>query len=516
VGLGGGNAALAVPPTIDAIDVIELEEEVVNAVDFMGDRRNQDPLADERIRLIVNDARGALNLTDKKYDVIISQPSHPWTAGASHLYTSGFMRQVSHHLNDGGVFVQWMGTDFVDEPLLKSLVATLLSEFQELRIYRPYPTTLLLVASDGPLDIERDKARLSGQINASLRHYASIGINAAEDLAAMLVLDTDGAKDFSRGSELITDDDNRLATSKVFDLKRSASPDFVSQLLAPYDPLEDTAFRRALERQGYAIDYIWRRIRLWSHVNPAIKSRLNQFASHYLQTDLGVYMGVLLSATEESPAAAMELLKAGIARWPDSLLLGFAAAEQRVLGAEIDEALLQGLTGQAELVYRAVTYAKQKQWSEVGALDGELARVPWTAPWFHIANRVRAEMRARVRSPQLMKRAGTEGIALLDRGLTVRPDAFAYFLRAENAMVADSPVAALESVSAYLGHLDSAEDQYAESVYRQLVQGTRLLKNLFDEIDRARVDAGRYAQVAEELETWLSKVDDIAGDAGGS
>ncbi|MCZ6782736.1 MAG: fused MFS/spermidine synthase [Proteobacteria bacterium] len=85
VGLGAGVAVEAVPPSVVAVDVVEIEEEVVAANREAGSERVFDPLADPRTRVVVNDARGALLLTDRRYDAIVSQPSHPWTAGASHL-----------------------------------------------------------------------------------------------------------------------------------------------------------------------------------------------------------------------------------------------------------------------------------------------------------------------------------------------------------------------------------------------------------------------------------------------
>ena len=48
-------------------------------------------------------------------------------------------------------------------------------------------------------------------------HYARFGINNAEDLVAALVLDTEGARRLAAGAPLITDDDNRIATSSVFE-----------------------------------------------------------------------------------------------------------------------------------------------------------------------------------------------------------------------------------------------------------------------------------------------------------
>ena len=44
--------------------------------------------------------------------------------------------------------MQWMNVIFMDEELLRSLTATLLSVFPEVRVYRPDPNTLVFLASD--------------------------------------------------------------------------------------------------------------------------------------------------------------------------------------------------------------------------------------------------------------------------------------------------------------------------------------------------------------------------------
>jgi spermidine synthase len=104
VGFGGGVVVEGVPPSVQRIDVIELEPKVIEANRSTIARRKYDPLGDPRVNIITNDARGALSLTDRRYDAIVSQPSHPWTAGASHLYTREFMQLARDHLSDGGVF----------------------------------------------------------------------------------------------------------------------------------------------------------------------------------------------------------------------------------------------------------------------------------------------------------------------------------------------------------------------------------------------------------------------------
>lgn len=210
VGFGGGNVVQAVPPSVRRIDVIELEPKVIAANRAIAALRTADPLADPRLHLVLNDARGALALTGRRYDAIVSQPSHPWTAGASHLYTREFMQQVRGHLNTGGVFLQWMGAEFVDESLLRSLVATLSSVFREVRIYRPAGTTLLFMASDAPLAAAPDAAAISQALDSGAAHR------------------------FAAGAEAITDDRNRLATADIYVRGRGFTAGTVAALLAPY------------------------------------------------------------------------------------------------------------------------------------------------------------------------------------------------------------------------------------------------------------------------------------------
>ena len=101
-------------------------------------RRWRDPLADPRLRLHLNDARNALLLTDMRFDAIVSQPSHPWSAGASHLYTREFFQLVRDRLAPDGVMVQWIGLRFVDADLLRTLLASLTAVFPEVQVYRPH------------------------------------------------------------------------------------------------------------------------------------------------------------------------------------------------------------------------------------------------------------------------------------------------------------------------------------------------------------------------------------------
>jgi hypothetical protein len=232
IGLGGGVVLEDVPSTFERIDVVELEPEVLEANRRVAAQRDKDPLADPRVHVLLNDARGALTLTDLRYGAIVSQPSHPWTAGASHLYTRDFFEQVRGRLAPGGVFVQWMGLQFVDEGLLRSLIATLLDVFPHLRLYAADPGSLLFVSSPEPFDLE---SRAEQVMARDPETFARAGLRVREDLAAALVLDEAGARALARGAPIATDDKNRFATHSPRVLARPIGN--VDRLFAPHDPL---------------------------------------------------------------------------------------------------------------------------------------------------------------------------------------------------------------------------------------------------------------------------------------
>jgi len=234
VGLGGGGVLESVPSLIRSIDVVELEPEVVLANRVIAAERYRDPLSDPRVRLISNDARGALLLADERYDAIVSQPSHPWTAGASHLYTREFFELARQHLEPEGVLAQWMSLRFVDEPLLRSLVATLVEVFPHVRVYLPGSSGVLFLASVSPLSLEEDAPRAMA---AAPDEFGDLGFFSVEDVAVALALDEEGARAFAAGAQLNTDDHNLLQTHSARLLRKRNPMLRFDDLVADDDPL---------------------------------------------------------------------------------------------------------------------------------------------------------------------------------------------------------------------------------------------------------------------------------------
>ena len=87
IGLGTGSTAgwLAATPTIERVDVVELEPSVLRvARDNAG--VNDDALRNPKLHVRIADAREVLLATPQRYDIIFSEPSNPYRAGIASLY----------------------------------------------------------------------------------------------------------------------------------------------------------------------------------------------------------------------------------------------------------------------------------------------------------------------------------------------------------------------------------------------------------------------------------------------
>jgi len=100
---------------IDRLDVLEISQEVVKASKFFEPWNNH-VLSNPKTELIVQDGRAHLQLTNRKYDVIISEPSNPWMAGLAALFTRDFFELAKDKLNKGGIFSQFFHSYQMDWP----------------------------------------------------------------------------------------------------------------------------------------------------------------------------------------------------------------------------------------------------------------------------------------------------------------------------------------------------------------------------------------------------------------
>lgn len=507
VGYGGGVVIEGVPPSVEHIDVIELEPKVLEANRATAALRRRDPLSDGRVRRILNDARGALRLTDKRYHAIVSQPSHPWTAGASHLYTREFMQLAHDHLTTDGVFVQWMNVIFMDEDLLRSLTATLLSVFREVRVYRPDPNTLVFLASDQTLDLESQLAATGQPLRSAPLHYARFGINNTEDLVCALILDSAGARRIAATAPLITDDDNRIATSSVYEQGRGMTGESSGRFLAGYDPSQraDSEVYTNL-RPHLSFQYLVRRNGLFVLVDPSLTDRVARMAQILGDSPDGQYARAFYYRMRRDRQRSMETFRLAIDQYPDDVALRqeflrdhFGDLARGSADPEIAE-VATPLNGASAELLAAARRAARSEWQAVAQADDHLAEIPWADGWYPEALELRVNWRTRVTNADQARRFGDEAIPMIDRMTIMNPTLNLYGMRTRAGFAAQRPAVVVESVSNYVrlaAGMVRAGVIPAETLRKDAVA----LRDILNDAEKMKgSDVPRIAEVRAEIE----------------
>lgn len=160
VGFGAGVTAGAflVHPSVTRVVICEIEPLVPEVVSRFFTTENHDLVNDPRVEIVYDDARHFILTTGERFDVITSDPIHPWVKGAASLYSKEYFELVKQHLNPGGVVTQWVPLYESTPEVIKSEFATFFDTFPNGTVWsneyadgRGYDVVLL--AKAGPMRI---------------------------------------------------------------------------------------------------------------------------------------------------------------------------------------------------------------------------------------------------------------------------------------------------------------------------------------------------------------------------
>src|SRR5258708_19419011 len=87
--------------------------------------RNTNAFADPRSHIVFDDAKTFFSTHNRKYDIIVSEPSNPWVSGVASLFTGEFYKLARRHLNPGGILVHWFQLHEIAPTLVPSLLPAL-------------------------------------------------------------------------------------------------------------------------------------------------------------------------------------------------------------------------------------------------------------------------------------------------------------------------------------------------------------------------------------------------------
>ncbi len=196
---------------IQSVTCVELERGTVTASEFFNHINNR-PLDDPRTKLIIDDARTFLRVTPNRYDIIVSEPSHPWVPGVANLFTEEFFELGRARLRDDGIWVQWVQIYQLSTESLRSVLATYHKVFPHVLVFRVGGVNkgkdLLLIGSNQPLNLDRLTERMGDQRIAA--ELARVDLKSETDVRGWFVCDESRLGPAVAGAKINTDDNMHI------------------------------------------------------------------------------------------------------------------------------------------------------------------------------------------------------------------------------------------------------------------------------------------------------------------
>ncbi len=125
IGLGTGmtSGTGSIDPATESLKIVEITEEVVGATEHFLEW-NLGVVHKPITRIVIEDATHYLRFTDERFDVITSDPIHPFVIGAGDLYSVDSYEVAQSKLETGGIFCQWVPLYQLDDPDIDSILRT--------------------------------------------------------------------------------------------------------------------------------------------------------------------------------------------------------------------------------------------------------------------------------------------------------------------------------------------------------------------------------------------------------
>ena len=199
---------------IQSVTCVELEPETVEGSRFFEHVNNR-PLDDPRSQLVIDDARTYLRVTPARYDVIVSEPSHPWVPGVANLFTQEFFELGRARLSEQGIFAQWVQIYQLSTESLRSVLATYHKVFPHVLVFRVGGSSrgkdLILIGSNQRVSLERLAERLADQRMSA--EMARVNFKSEDDVRAWFVCDETRLGPAVAGGRINTDDNMHIETT---------------------------------------------------------------------------------------------------------------------------------------------------------------------------------------------------------------------------------------------------------------------------------------------------------------
>jgi spermidine synthase len=240
VGCGAGvtAGAFVIHPSIERIVICDIEPLIPQVVANYFKTENHDVIRDPRVEIVYDDARHYIATTRERFDVITSDPIHPWVKGSAVLYSQEYFELCRQRLTPGGLVTQWVPLYEADRPVVQSEIATFFSVFPHGTIWANdddgfgYDTVMLGQAAPLAIDIDALQQRLERPDHAGVRAaLRDLAFDSAVDLLATYAARFADLQHWLSTAEINRDRNLRLQYLAGLQLESTAGADTYVEIL---------------------------------------------------------------------------------------------------------------------------------------------------------------------------------------------------------------------------------------------------------------------------------------------
>jgi spermidine synthase len=345
IGMGSGMTAGALAMHGD-VTIAELNRAVPGATAQFRDY-NHDVL--DRAHVTIEDGRVALTGKGARFDVITTDPIHPYVAGSASLYTSEHLRLSRDHLAPNGAVTLWIPLHRMGLAELRAIVGSFVDVFPNAELYLIHNDVVLLGGGRGGKRTSADRLAMfrEGWTPVVADDLRRARLFSPEELNNIMIAGPDALARFVAGARRNHDDDPWIEFSLPLYVHKDTRADNLEALLALRDPHE------ARSPLGVAFAATQ-----WSYLAPTAGRALTTLQGG-LQQGQALLGEQRLAVREASAGLAMQLWRAGN---------GCKAVALARTEAERPEASIDSLLSAEEVFHN------DGDWAAVAAITERLKR----------------------------------------------------------------------------------------------------------------------------------------------
>jgi len=247
IGMGAGVSAgcIGIYPSVENLTIVELSPEVPDGTRQFAEW-NYHVLDMPKVDVVFNDGANYMKATRKQFDVISSDPFHPFVAGAATLYSREHWIACKDRLREGGIVAQYLPLYHLSAGDFATIVGTFVDVFPNASMWFCGVDTVL-IGSKGPLKVDLDRVAEHMSDPVVMSALLHMGVHRPGDVLGWFVAGPEELREMSVGAPRNRNDFPVLEFSAPKAIRLTGVDSTMPAVLTACERLSPHDFQRVLD-----------------------------------------------------------------------------------------------------------------------------------------------------------------------------------------------------------------------------------------------------------------------------